>query len=74
MMTDDCKSAAELGTGACPYEKKDNWPISKYIGQFPNGKWEFIKEFDGTLKEAGEEAIRLQMADEAAQYRIWDCR
>lgn len=52
------------------------YPISKYVGSFPAGRWEFVKTIETTtLAEAYEEASKLQEADrDASQYRIWDCR
>ena len=39
------------------------YPISKYIGNFPNGEWEFVKDFQGTYEEALKEIIQLQLND-----------
>ncbi len=47
------------------------FPISKYVGKHPNGRWEFIKEFEGTYEEAMKEAGRLSV-NENDLYRIWD--
>ena len=57
--------------------KIHNWPISKYIGSFPKGKWEFVKDVRGTYEEALEEALRLQVIDPKTgkkhnHYKIWD--
>jgi len=53
------------------------YPISIYIGNFPNGEWEFVKDFQGTYEEALKEIIQLQLNDPKTgrkknHYRIWD--
>jgi hypothetical protein len=60
---------------------KDNktYPISKYVGKHPKGKWMFVKDFIGTYEECGVELRRLQQEDPKTgrkdnQYRIWDDR
>lgn len=50
------------------------WPISKYVGFYPEGAWEFVEEFPGTQQEAYEHANALQKLDPDKEYRIWDCR
>ena len=51
------------------------YPISKYVGKYPNGKWIFVKYYEGTYEEALKEAVRLQSIDsQHNQYKIWDDR
>ena len=49
-------------------------PISRYIGKFPNGYWEFIEEFTGDEKLFAEHIQELQKIDPTNQYRCWDNR
>jgi hypothetical protein len=54
------------------------YPISRYVGKFPKGKWEFVEEFRGTYAEAVARLRELVKADGrgelAVQYRFWDNR
>jgi hypothetical protein len=54
----------------------ETYPISKYVGEFPLGKWIFVKEFEGSLADAKEECFRLQAEepDWNTRYCIWDDR
>jgi hypothetical protein len=54
--------------------KKVKYPISKYVGKYPNGKWVFIKEVKGSYEDAMKEAAVLQKKDPKNAYRIWDER
>jgi hypothetical protein len=55
--------------------KKETYPISKYIGTYPNGYWVFVKDVEGTYEEALKEAKKLQETDtDKAKYSIWDDR
>jgi hypothetical protein len=55
--------------------KQETYPISKYIGTYPNGYWVFVKEFEGTYAEAINEAKKLQETDvDKGKYSIWDDR
>jgi hypothetical protein len=55
--------------------KKETYPISKYIGTYPNGYWVFVKEFEGTYADALKEAKKLQETDvDKGKYSIWDDR
>lgn len=54
-----------------------SWPISKYIGKFPNGEWKFVKQYQGTYEEVLEEISKLQINDPKTgrkknHYRIWN--
>lgn len=56
-----------------------SWPISKYIGNFPNGEWKFVKNYRGTYEKALDEIFLLQSDDPKTgrkknHYRIWDQR
>jgi len=55
------------------------YPISKYVGKHPKGKWIFVKYFDGTYEDALNEAKKLQLKNPKTKnktnaYRIWDNR
>ena len=55
--------------------KKDTYPISKYIGTYPNGYWVFVKDVEGTYADALKEAKKLQETDkDKGKYSIWDDR
>jgi len=54
-----------------------DWPISKYIGTFPNGEWCFVKNYRGTYEDSLKEAFQLQLEDPKTgrkknHYRIWN--
>ena len=56
-------------------KKYSSYPISKYIGTYPNGYWVFVKDVEGTYADALKEAKRLQETDlDKAKYSIWDDR
>jgi len=55
-------------------EERNTYPISRYIGTFPSGSWEFVREFTGTYREALILAEALQKENGEYDYRIWDCR
>ena len=50
------------------------WPISKYVGKFPNGYWEFVEEFVGTEEQVWPYMANLESKDKPNKYRHWDCR
>ena len=53
---------------------KNTYHISKYIGKFPEGYWDFVEEFKGTYSNANKRIINLQKKDKKNKYRFWDCR
>lgn len=48
------------------------WPISRYVGKFPHGRWEFVEHFKGSEEEFQKRLLKLQEDDPANQYRLWD--
>lgn len=59
--------------------KKEEYPISKYVGSFPKGEWVFVKMFDGKYEDALKEIENLQLINPKTgrkknRYRIWDER
>ena len=65
-VSEELARLAELSRGT--------WPISRYAGTWPTGKWEFAREFSGTLDEARLLAKALENEHRDGSYRIWNCR